>query len=148
MSAKITCVSHHGATLDVVDLGLTFAAGETQSVTDEQAAMLLVSPQFVDESGKNPNFTCMICAKTSYDEFTRVGNDMVHLVSDDGKRTCLDCFENRLEQPKPNEAVKPEPPAVEPPAPEPPAAEPPAAEPPAAEPPAVNELPIDHEEGT
>jgi len=101
MSQKITCVSFHGATLDVVDLGLTFAPGESQTVTDEQAAALLTSPQFVDDSGKNPTFTCMICGNTSYDEFTRVGNDMVHLVSDDGKRTCLACFEKRLERPTP-----------------------------------------------
>lgn len=139
MSQKITCVSLNGATLDVVDLGLTFAPGESQDVTDDQAAILLKSPQFVDSSGKNPTFACMICAKPSYDEFTRVGNDMVHLVSDDGKRTCLACFENRLERPTPT----PEPADDKSNDPKPSAAAAPAPEP------AVDHaLPIDHEEGT
>ena len=141
MSQKITCVSLNGATLDVVDLGLTFAPGESQDVTDDQAAVLLKSPQFVDSSGKNPTFACMICAKPSYDEFTRVGNDMVHLVSDDGKRTCLACFENRLEHPTPT----PEPISDG----EPNASKPPASavvpEPPTPAP--SEESPTNHEEG-
>ena len=138
MSQKITCVSLNGATLDVVDLGLTFAPGESQTVTDDQAAVLLKSPHFVEDSGKNPTFACMICAKPTYDEFTRVGNDMVHLVSDDGKRTCLACFESRLERPTPT----PEPigdgepkASTPPPAPEPPTPAP------------SDESPINHEEG-
>lgn len=97
---KVTVKSLNGQTeIDVGDIGLGLKDGETVLLTDDQAAIALRNPNIIDtELGRNPNFICANCSKTTYTtallERHRIARDRGPHTSTlvDGKRYCENCL--------------------------------------------------------
>ncbi|TAM92243.1 hypothetical protein EPN42_01430 [bacterium] len=108
---QIRCQSLHGQLeLDVPDaaLGVRIRDGETYPCTEEQAAILLANPNFVDAAtGKNPNFTCADCGgPATATALLQPRSAVIHPATlVDGVRRCPACIERG--SPPPTSAAAP-----------------------------------------
>ncbi len=68
-----------------------FTRGETYDLTDAFGEVVLTNPNFVDASGKNPNFTCSLCGGETFDTGHLTVNGVQTLRGDDGKLRHLVC---------------------------------------------------------
>src|ERR1700676_2546623 len=73
---------------------MIFQNGETKEVSDQDAAVLLSNPQFVDvDSGKNPNFRCAVCgAITLSDGFVSPRLEVIPYRDAEDRRICANHF--------------------------------------------------------